>query len=106
MAGHRAFPFGTGYLKEGAPADLVIWDLYQMDTFPFYNPISSILYSSNSRNVKYTMVNGEFLKYDGVLKMDTKALMEMGIRLQKLFLKEEEEKRRFFINKRDITKNV
>ena len=86
MAGHRAFPFGTGYLKEGAPADLVIWDLYQMDTFPFYNPISSILYSSNSRNVKYTMVKGEFLKYDGVLKMDTKALMEMGIRLQKTLL--------------------
>ena len=86
MAGHRAFPFGTGYLKEGAPADLVIWDLYQMDTFPFYNPVSSILYSSNSQNVKYTMVGGEFLKYDGVLRMDTKALMEMGIRLQKTLL--------------------
>lgn len=86
MAGHRAFPFGTGYLKEGSPADLVIWDLYQMDTFPFYNPVSSILYSSSSQNVKYTMVGGEFLKYDGILKMDTRKLMEMGIRLQKELL--------------------
>jgi 5-methylthioadenosine/S-adenosylhomocysteine deaminase len=82
MGGHRAFPFETGYLKEGAPADLVIWDLFQMDTFPFYSPFSSILYSSNSQNVKYTMVAGEFLKYDGRLKMDTTELMKEGTRLQ------------------------
>ena len=87
MAGHRAFPFGTGYMKEGAPADLVIWDLFDMDTFPFYNPISSILYSSSGRNVKYTMVGGEFLKYDGKLKLDTGALMEEAARLQSDLLK-------------------
>ncbi|MDD7220086.1 MAG: amidohydrolase family protein [Clostridia bacterium] len=87
MAGHRAFPFETGYLKEGSPADLIIWDLFDMDTFPFYSPVSSILYSSNSQNVKYTMVAGEFLKYDGKLKMDTKALMEEGERLQTDLLK-------------------
>lgn len=87
MAGHEAFPFGTGHLREGAPADLVVWDLFEMDTFPFYNPISSILYSSNSRNVRYTMVGGEFLKYDGKLKMDTKALMEEAVRLQSDLLK-------------------
>lgn len=86
MAGHEAFPFGTGKLKEGAPADLAVWDLYQMDTFPFYSPISSILYSSNSQNVKYTMVAGEFLKYDGRLKIDTRALMDEAIRLQKALL--------------------
>lgn len=86
MAGHQAFPFDTGLMKEGAPADLVVWDLYQMDTFPFYSPISSILYSSNSQNVKYTMVAGEFLKYDGRLKLDTAALMEEAVRLQKSLL--------------------
>ena len=86
MASHQAFPFGSGRMKEGAPADLVIWDLYQPDTFPFYSPISSILYSSNSQNVKYTMVAGEFLKYDGKLKMDTEALMKEAIRLQKELL--------------------
>lgn len=86
MSGHQAFPFGTGLMKAGAPADLVVWDLYRMDTFPFYSPISSILYSSNSQNVKYTMVAGEFLKYDGKLKLDTAALMEEAVRLQKSLL--------------------
>lgn len=83
MKGHQAFSFGTGMLKEGAPADLVIWDLQQMDTFPFYSPITAILYSSNSQNVKYTMVAGEFLKYEGKLKLDTEALIKEAIHLQK-----------------------
>lgn len=86
MAGHQAFPFGSGRLVQGAPADLVIWDLHQLDTFPFYSPISAILYSSNSQNVKYTMVAGEFLKYDGKLKMDTQALIREAIGLQKALL--------------------
>lgn len=86
MASHQAFPFGSGRLKEGAPADLVIWDLYQPDTFPFYSPISAILYSSNSQNVKCTMVAGEFLKYNGKLKIDTKTLMQEAVRLQKALL--------------------
>ncbi|MCD8155197.1 MAG: amidohydrolase family protein [Clostridiales bacterium] len=86
MGGHRAFSFGTGYMKEGAPADLVIWDLYQPDTFPFYSPLSSILYSSNSQNVRYTMVGGDFLKYDGKLKMDMDGLQKEAIRLQKALL--------------------
>lgn len=87
MAGHQAFSFGSGLMKEGAPADLVIWDLFEPDTFPFYHPISGILYSSNSSNVKYTMVGGEFLKYNGVLKMDVKGLMNEGARLQTELLK-------------------
>ena len=86
MASHQAFSFGSGRLKEGAPADLVIWDLYQPDTFPLYSPISAILYSSNSQNVKYTMVAGEFLKYNGKLKIDTKTLMQEAVRLQKALL--------------------
>ncbi|MDY5022766.1 MAG: cytosine deaminase, partial [Blautia sp.] len=84
--GHQALSFGTGCLKEQAPADLVIWDLHQPDTFPFYNPISSILYSSNSQNVKYTMAGGEFLKYDGKLIMDVEALLAETTRLQKALL--------------------
>ncbi len=86
MAGHKAFSFGTGKLTEGAPADLAVWDLRQLDTFPFYSPITGILYSSNSQNVKYTMVAGEFLKYDGKLKMDTEELVREAIRLQKELL--------------------
>lgn len=86
MAGHQAFPFESGRLAEGAPADLVVWDLHQMDTFPFYNPISAILYSSNSQNVRYTMVDGEFLKYDGALKMNINELMKEAASAQKALL--------------------
>ncbi len=67
MAGHEAFPFNTGRIKEGAPADLVIWDLNTPDTMPVYDPVTAILYSSNSGNVKYTFVSGEMLKEEGKL---------------------------------------
>ena len=83
MEGHRALPFGSGRLQEGAPADLVIWDLWTPDTCAFYNPLSAILYSAGSANVRYTMVGGEFLKYDGRLKLDVQGLMQDLRRLQK-----------------------
>ena len=74
MSGHEAFPFGTGKLCEGAPADLVIWDLNGPDTFPVYHPVTSILYSANSSHVRYTMVDGRFLKFDGKLMIDMEEL--------------------------------
>lgn len=86
MNGHNAFDFGTGKLKEGAPADLVIWDLNQMDTFPIYHPLTCILYSSNSQNVRYTMVEGEFLKYDGKLVMDQEELLKEAGAAQRALL--------------------
>lgn len=86
MGGHKAFPFGTGRMQAGAPADLVIWDLNQMDTFPVYHPITSILYSSNSQNVRYTMVEGEFLKYDGRLVMNQEELLREAAEAQKALI--------------------
>ena len=85
--GQDALPFGAGKLTEGSPADLVIWDLFTPDTFPFYDPVTAILYSSNSRNVRYTMVDGEFLKEDGRLKLDTEELFADAVRLQKELLR-------------------
>ncbi|MCR4705534.1 MAG: amidohydrolase family protein [Lachnospiraceae bacterium] len=82
-AGHKAFSFGTGVLKEGAPADLVIWDLATPDTYPIYHPVTAILYSANSSNVRYTMVGGEFLKKDGRLTMDVDTLLSDVRRAQK-----------------------
>ncbi|MCR4656825.1 MAG: amidohydrolase family protein [Lachnospiraceae bacterium] len=67
MAGHGFFSFGSGKIEKGAVADLVIWDLSTPDTLPVYDPITAILYSSNSGNVKYTIVSGEPLKQNGVL---------------------------------------
>ena len=65
---------------------MVIWDLNGLDTFPIYHPVTSILYSSNSQNVKYTMVDGVFLKYDGRLIMDEEALKNEAADLQKALI--------------------
>ncbi len=86
MGGHDALGFGAGKMKVGAPADLVLWNLHTPDTFPYYNPITAILYSSNSSNVRYTMVGGEFLKYDGQLRMNTEELYGHAAELQRALL--------------------
>ena len=83
MAGHAVFGAGTGKIAENAPADLVIWDLQTPDTMMHYHPVSAILYGANSANVRYTMVEGEFLKYDGVLKMDFAGIAQEARSLQK-----------------------
>lgn len=76
MNGHNALKFNTGKIKVGCEADFLIWDLNMVNTFPIYNPLTSIIYSSDSNNIRYTMVQGEFLKYDGVLKADVKNIID------------------------------
>ena len=83
MAGHAVFGAGSGRMEEGAAADLVIWDLRTPDTMTYYHPVSAILYAANSANVRYTMVEGEFLKYDGALKTDFARIAREAMRLQK-----------------------
>lgn len=67
MAGHKALNFNTGKIEKGYEADLVIWDLKKVNTFPVYNPLTALIYSADAANVRYTMVKGDFLKYDGKL---------------------------------------
>ena len=86
MAGHAVFGAGSGKIEENAVADLVIWDLQTPDTMAFYHPVSAILYAAGSANVRYTMVEGEFLKYDGVLKMNFAEIVQEARRLQKNLL--------------------
>lgn len=83
MAGHAVFGAGGGSMAEGSAADLVIWDLRTPDTMTWYHPVPAILYAANSANVRYTMVSGEFLKYDGALKMDFAAVAREAMALQK-----------------------
>ena len=86
MAGHAVFGADTGKVEEGAVADLVIWDLQTPDTMAHYHPVPAILYGACSANVRYTMVEGEFLKYDGALKMDFAAVVQEAMHLQKELL--------------------
>ncbi len=86
MYGHKALKFNTGKIAEGYDADLLIWDLNMVNTFPLYNPLTSIIYSSNSDNIKYTMVEGQFLKFKGKLKMDTDTVLKKVEEIQKKIL--------------------
>ena len=86
MAGHAVFGADTGKVEENAVADLVIWDLRTPDTMAFYHPVAAILYGATGANARYTMVEGEFLKYDGALKMDFAEIAREAMRLQRELL--------------------
>lgn len=74
MRGHDALPFGGGEFSPGAPADFAVWDLEMPHTAPVYNPLAAIIYSSDARNVRHTIVAGGFLKRDGRLVGDAAGL--------------------------------
>ena len=75
MRGHDALPFGTGAIRAGAPADLVLWDLRRPGTWPVYNPLAAIVYSADASNVHSSMVAGHWVKKDGTLCIDTDTLL-------------------------------
>ncbi len=83
MNGHKAFSFHSGRIEAGYAADLAIWDLKKPNTWPVYDPVTAILYSSEPSNVVYTMVDGVFLKEQGCLTMDVNALLDEGAAVQK-----------------------
>lgn len=80
MRGHEALGFGSGRIAPGAAADLNIWDLNTPDTAPLYNPLAAILYSAGSRNIRHTLVAGEFAKRDGKLLCGTADALENAAR--------------------------
>jgi len=86
MKGHDALKFNTGKIAEGREADLLIWNLDAVNTFPVYDPLTSIIYSSDASNIRYTMVQGEFLKYDGILKADIRSIISKAGEIQKEIL--------------------
>lgn len=86
MNGHNAFKFNTGKIETGYDADLIIWNLKKSNTYPIYNPVASIIYSSNSSNVLYTMVEGEFLKYDGKLMLNERETLNKISEIQSSIL--------------------
>lgn len=76
MKGHEALNFNTGDVEIGYKADLVFWDLNKPNTMPVYNPLASIIYSADSRNIIHVMVNGVFLKRNGKLLIDTDEIIK------------------------------
>lgn len=86
MNGHKSLKFNTGKIAEGFDADLLFWDLKTANTFPVYDPLTSIIYSSDANNIKHTMVKGEFLKYNGKLKADMNSIISKVGEIQRRIL--------------------
>lgn len=59
---------GVGEIKEGAIADLIVWNLDTIETLPWYDPFSAIVYSANAQNIKAVICNGKLLYENGELK--------------------------------------
>ena len=53
-----------GTLEPGKKADLTIIDLKSVSSMPVHDPISNLVYANKSTNVKYTMVDGQWLMKD------------------------------------------
>ncbi len=70
MRGHKALSFNSGRIKEGYSADLLVWDLKNVMTGPLYNPLSSILYSSESKHIIHSIIDGRLVKKNGKLLFD------------------------------------
>ncbi|SNS54090.1 5-methylthioadenosine/S-adenosylhomocysteine deaminase [Anaerovirgula multivorans] len=76
MKGHEALSFKSGILKEGYAADLLIWDLHKSNTYPVYNPLASILYSGESKNIVHSIIDGKFVKKNNEVLFMNNAIKE------------------------------
>jgi 5-methylthioadenosine/S-adenosylhomocysteine deaminase len=58
---------GAGIIAEGAPADLILINLDDINTMPYFDLADAFLFSAGARNVYMTMVDGNILYENGVL---------------------------------------
>lgn len=52
-----------GSVEENKKADLILYDPFQLTSFPMHDPLATLVYSSTIGNIEKTIVNGE-VKYD------------------------------------------
>jgi 5-methylthioadenosine/S-adenosylhomocysteine deaminase len=82
MRGHEALNFHTGKISPGYAADLLVWDLAQTNTAPVYNPLASIIYSADCRNILHSIIAGKFVKKNGKIQMDTGLIINQVRKIQ------------------------
>lgn len=57
-----------GSIEEGKKADVIIYNPYQLTSFPMHDPLATLVYSSTINNIETTIVNG-VVRYDkGIVK--------------------------------------
>lgn len=69
----------TGTLEAGKRADVIAVKLDELNTQPIHNPISQLVYSTKSSQVKYVWVNGKLLLDNAELTtIDKQTLLQMA----------------------------
>jgi len=75
--GAKALGVNTGVIKEGALADVVIFDFNKPHLRPITNVISHIVYSANGNDVETTIVDGKIVMLDReVLTVDEEKALD------------------------------
>ncbi len=75
----------SGELIKGKSADFVIFDISQPNAIPLYDPLNYIIYSSCSKDITCTVVNGVFLMKDRkILSIDTDSVTKEIKNISKL----------------------
>jgi len=75
--GAKALGFPVGVLRPGMLADIIIVDMHKPHLLPVHNPTSHLVYAARGSDVKTTIVNGNILMEDGVVKsIDQEKVME------------------------------
>ena len=70
-----------GRVAPGCKADLLFWDMHGMTMVPVRDPIKNIVYSATASDLTDVMIDGRFVKRDGVVVTGDKH--EVSVRLQR-----------------------
>jgi 5-methylthioadenosine/S-adenosylhomocysteine deaminase len=69
----------TGTLEAGKRADVIAVKLDELNTQPVHNPVSQLVYSTKSSQVKYVWVNGKLLLDNGELTtLDKETILQIA----------------------------
>jgi 5-methylthioadenosine/S-adenosylhomocysteine deaminase len=86
LNGAKALGVPVGVLRPGMLADIIIVDTHKPHLLPVHNLISHLIYAARGSDVKTTIVNGNILMEDGVVKSidQEKVMEEAAIAAEKL----------------------
>jgi 5-methylthioadenosine/S-adenosylhomocysteine deaminase len=77
LNGAKALGVPVGVIRPGMLADIIIVDMHKPHLLPVHNQISHLVYATRGSDVKTTIVNGNILMEDGVVKsIDQEKVME------------------------------
>lgn len=78
----------SGEIKIGNDADIIVFDISQPNSLPIYDPFYYLIYASSSKDIIYTIVQGEIImKNRKVLTIDTEEVTKKIKEFSNIFRK-------------------